>query len=1095
MHQAISDQFVDGARNPLAIEVARAQSFAVDYPKTGIPPSVPEEAFTRIKKYGHPDFMEKTTDGYVSNKILGTLYRTAKSYDFQYTGAPNWIGQQLVCRALCPEGSKLPQQNSLSEPENELLEALKGTKSCLSYETEALNDYRVYCSGMRQIMTSYGLRSEAECLLSTAISWHPLIKNIFKAREVIRRRVCQLQTFTKQRFAVMYTTPPEQEIAARWWYQVSQSDGFAKSFGLLHGRILLGVLRQSGAINTTLGKKNSHKQLGDAILSYGRRHMQETKAISERKMRYVSLVEDTINSLIDSEQHIQLKVFGSVAQDLCSLYSDIDVVAIIPSGCMLFKSGHESMATLRDKQIWALEIVSRLLGNIAVKKIEVFKANVPIIRFSIIPPDGLGEEWFDLTVDVSSFLKTLCLKTYFLQHQWTHSVFLFIQHWARTIGVIRQDAGITNDGGRHILSTGELHVLILNSLLAEDKGHIYNLIPSEDPADMAGAAVLRFFKSTSCSSTAKKYSFLIGTAAIETSFNYRYLFSPSTVSSICSVETINLLAHDSRIAQHCLLATGCPEQLLSSQDDDEIVCKLCLPSRISGSVGSALAFHEERLSRLSGAVVELEETGSKLIMVATGNRRSIMLVQREISSHIRELNWSCRSRIRSSRYHLEGSVGIVAWGSEGDDLQLRLKAEQENNRQRIEMSSCQPIKEIIFKNIGCDDVTVRNALAECIARQIPKLPSLSTFAFYDCTVSFGTFLIMSASDSLPDTSQSLSISELHQRMESMGRNRKAWERRKFQAAPKEKEYVMKKMEISSGQAPVKGKKKKAKRGLRSTFRHIARAGNQELDVIQGEIERKLEDAGFGLLARCQMGADGAIIENKTEAYMMSKLRDSQKGSAVDSVDLYGKLSAVVSRSFEIGIRTVTSTRNEEIVTSIAERQLSWVSTTILGGGIIPDMRFRFETFDFVTPQIVQSAKEKMPTSAVGGAAPISFKFSSRQGSALPIAELSFNPMLTQEAKGSIYYVRKRIYASEFGCDDEIGARARLVRVLEWHQNIDSSGGHNTTALTGPEEALEFQLRIPCQKILEAPCYNKLAADILRVAFRAGIASGTAFCKS
>lgn len=42
MHLAICDLLADGARDPLAIELAKAHSLAVDYPKTGVAPEMPE---------------------------------------------------------------------------------------------------------------------------------------------------------------------------------------------------------------------------------------------------------------------------------------------------------------------------------------------------------------------------------------------------------------------------------------------------------------------------------------------------------------------------------------------------------------------------------------------------------------------------------------------------------------------------------------------------------------------------------------------------------------------------------------------------------------------------------------------------------------------------------------------------------------------------------------------------------------------------------------------------------------------------------------------------------------------------------------------
>ena len=44
MHLALSDRLKEGACDPLAMELAKSQSQAVDFPKTGIVPLVPKAA-------------------------------------------------------------------------------------------------------------------------------------------------------------------------------------------------------------------------------------------------------------------------------------------------------------------------------------------------------------------------------------------------------------------------------------------------------------------------------------------------------------------------------------------------------------------------------------------------------------------------------------------------------------------------------------------------------------------------------------------------------------------------------------------------------------------------------------------------------------------------------------------------------------------------------------------------------------------------------------------------------------------------------------------------------------------------------------------
>jgi hypothetical protein len=85
MHLALCDQLPHGAMDGVAKRLAQSQAVAVDFPKTGKVPEVPQEALDRVKSLGYPDFMEKKGgESYVSKKVLGELYRGCKSYLFNF---------------------------------------------------------------------------------------------------------------------------------------------------------------------------------------------------------------------------------------------------------------------------------------------------------------------------------------------------------------------------------------------------------------------------------------------------------------------------------------------------------------------------------------------------------------------------------------------------------------------------------------------------------------------------------------------------------------------------------------------------------------------------------------------------------------------------------------------------------------------------------------------------------------------------------------------------------------------------------------------------------------------------------------------------
>jgi RNA-dependent RNA polymerase len=70
-HVAISDSSHLGVKDPVCVELALAFSLAVDFPKTGIVPKIPDAAKNILS---YPDFMEKNFNSYESQKVIGTCF-------------------------------------------------------------------------------------------------------------------------------------------------------------------------------------------------------------------------------------------------------------------------------------------------------------------------------------------------------------------------------------------------------------------------------------------------------------------------------------------------------------------------------------------------------------------------------------------------------------------------------------------------------------------------------------------------------------------------------------------------------------------------------------------------------------------------------------------------------------------------------------------------------------------------------------------------------------------------------------------------------------------------------------------------------------
>jgi hypothetical protein len=149
MHLALCDQLPLGALDVTAIALAEAQSLAVDYPKTMVPPQVPKNALDMINENGYPDFMEKK-QSYSSDKLIGLLYRKCKSFSFdRFPGrcdCEHFIDEDFL--RMCP-GDAIER-----------------------FRAQAAESLRIYILSARRLMSRFRLVSEAELFLCESVRWN-----------------------------------------------------------------------------------------------------------------------------------------------------------------------------------------------------------------------------------------------------------------------------------------------------------------------------------------------------------------------------------------------------------------------------------------------------------------------------------------------------------------------------------------------------------------------------------------------------------------------------------------------------------------------------------------------------------------------------------------------------------------------------------------------------------------------------------------------------------------------------------------------------------------------------------------------------------
>eukprot|EP00961_Rhodomonas_salina_P037032 497928-Rhodomonas_salina.1 len=163
LHLALCDQVEGGACNSLAVEVSKAQSIAVDFPKTGVQPTVPEECLKIIGKSGYPDFMEKSAKvSYVSDKVLGVLYSRCKSLSDEL------LDSLVSASDLHSSPLALGVEAFLQKPDQNrsLVDRFRG---------KARGEMERFKDDVKAAMARFGLKRAGELWLVLPFRWtHPL---------------------------------------------------------------------------------------------------------------------------------------------------------------------------------------------------------------------------------------------------------------------------------------------------------------------------------------------------------------------------------------------------------------------------------------------------------------------------------------------------------------------------------------------------------------------------------------------------------------------------------------------------------------------------------------------------------------------------------------------------------------------------------------------------------------------------------------------------------------------------------------------------------------------------------------------------------
>lgn len=215
-HLARADYEPDGIFSSSCIELAKMHSDAVDFPKTGNPPSL--QNFKSPEKY--PDFMMKRDKlQYTSSKIIGKLYRQ--------------------CRFLLPKTQLQAFFNDIGECDIPILPLSQRDIE------NAILQRNVYNESILQIMNAYGIENEADActgLVESAKSKRGCLKDeAYNVEKAIRSQISVLFERTRKEFFRDFGGEKNLSVLdsilisrkALAWYTVTYEDRFRTSKRLL----------------------------------------------------------------------------------------------------------------------------------------------------------------------------------------------------------------------------------------------------------------------------------------------------------------------------------------------------------------------------------------------------------------------------------------------------------------------------------------------------------------------------------------------------------------------------------------------------------------------------------------------------------------------------------------------------------------------------------------------------------------------------------------------------------------------------------------------------------------------------------------------
>ena len=725
LHLALCDLMPCGAKDPLALELAKSQSLAVDFPKTGIAPKVPEEALVMVDTNGFPDFMEKPLEiTYKSKKLLGSLFRR--------------------CLSLTADNLDLVETFTVQPPQL-TDQAVK--------ETEHL--YAMYTVAMRRLMSRFGLKSEAEVVLGEAVHWHPLHSaNRGQASTALKKSWDAIRSYFREEFL----SGGDLREKGRIWYQVAYSKQ-PRSQAFLSFAWLTGNVEFLSLVPTAPG---IYSKFGEHALKY------YLSTISSRRITIMGLLETFENIKEELPVHLNVCLFGSVSLFLCDADSDIDIYIQPP---LSWRNASTESLTPREWQKYFLDMLIPFLDTLSRTIRRVYDTPNPVVKCTV-----LSEE-LETNVDFSTCADGVSKSKFIISQYCTRPellpVFTLIFEWAKCCGILRS-AGI---GSEYILCGGELHAIILKIFnmntpcsQCHESLHYDDICSAAVNSELIGSMLFCFFKEC---------------ANLLDDFEFSWPVESSPRHFIPAIKCKQLATECRRILHAIAVCSTWKEAVeycsLKAKTDSPM--EQLLSRSLSYHLEGAIEFHSSRLSVVSGAAVNLQRKDERVLVIANGSRLQLRKLNEELRRLVRLGHSIGHLRHRVSAYFMEGSTQLFMLGIASANAGLKFDV-YKGGYQRIHAFHSRSLVEPLHVSDSQSELPPWTRFFTFnFQRKI--FSQLETLRNHYQTISstlwlsvhFGNFYVMNATNALSNRLGALSLGELETAISANRRSRRRLEGR------------------------------------------------------------------------------------------------------------------------------------------------------------------------------------------------------------------------------------------------------------------------------------------------------------------------------